>query len=210
MTSNIVSTSASTFPYINVSSDEHSDLFSPASLGIWPQTSGINPSAAATAFDPGTVYWQTTSNNVTNLPNAPQQNVITGPSYPPYVVPPFNEATTPRPMGAGPHRPSVSQASIHGVNAPTPRRNMQDYPSPQLSDISGQGDPSFPAFHSKMMASPSAASLMKSPSASGSSSSLRTIERIREPLRNAQGAFICDDLSCAHDPPTFARKCEWT
>ena len=202
-TSSSLTTSASTFPYINVSSDEHSALFSTPSFDIWPYSSGINPSSVP-AFDPNTTFWQ--EPNVSNV----QQNLIASPSYQTYVVQPINQATTPHTTSAGQQALSVAPPGFRAINAQTARRNMQDYPSPQLSDVSGQGDPSYAAFHTKMMASPSAASLLKSPSASGSSSSLRTIERFREPQRDAQGAYICDDLSCAHDPPTFVRKCEWT
>ncbi|KAL9126502.1 MAG: hypothetical protein Q9217_004448 [Psora testacea] len=51
--------------------------------------------------------------------------------------------------------------------------------------------------------------LVKSPSVSGSSTSRQSISRDREPQRNAAGAFYCDHADCAHDPPIFARKCEW-
>ncbi|KAG8526747.1 uncharacterized protein KY384_008176 [Bacidia gigantensis] len=172
-------TSASPYSYISVSSDESSDLFpSPAPEG-WPYLSGISP-ATVPAFQP-TNFWS--SPGTFAAPNLTAiQNIEQPISLQPYALP--QARTTQAGRGGTPNR-----LGFGGLGSQ--RRNMQDYPSPQLSDVSGQADPSYAAFQPQIMATPDTG-LMKSPSLS------RT------------GEYFCNHPSCALKPPRFSRKCEWS
>ena len=184
------------YQYISTLSYEPSDLVSDPSPVGWPYTSAINI-AQRPALDSQESLWQ-----CANIFSAPSANIrqrrdpITAPQ--PYVVPP-----------AGPSPATSSGTSNRqGFYPLIQRRNMQDYPSPELSDVSGPVNPTYPAFESKTMNSPSVP-LVASPSISGSSTSRISTKRDREPQRNEGGAIYCDHADCANAPPVFARKCEW-
>ena len=91
-----------------------------------------------------------------------------------------------------------------------PRVGMSDYPSPQHSEVSEQAicsphiasgnnfvpQNSFAPSNRNMSTTPIRA---QDPPAAGTS-----------PPRNAAGEIYCADPACRSNPPTFARKCEWT
>ena len=188
-------TSVSPDCYISAPSAASSNPFAGPPPGIWPVTSGIN-SGNAPAYDTGRSLYQAPT-PVGSL-NSITQHI--GSSWKPYVVP----KSTPNPAGRG-VTPNLSQAIFPSQQ----RRNMQDYPSPQMSDVSGPMDPSYSAYQSRIMTSPSR-TLIKSPSISGFSTETPSFDHEREPLRNAAGSYYCSHPACADKPPVFPRKCEWT
>ncbi|KAL9101576.1 MAG: hypothetical protein Q9163_003176 [Psora crenata] len=187
----------STYPYISASSNRLSNLLSePSSFG-WPYTSGIT-NTPVSVLNVGESLWQPT----TPFPghhNNPGPTAEPNTALQPYGVPQARQTQVRNGGGVLNHLES---------NLRVQRRNMQDYPSPELSELSDPVNQTYSGLGTGIMSSPSMP-LVKSPSASGSSTSRRSINRDREPLRNAAGTFYCDHADCAHDPPNFARKSEW-
>ena len=190
-------TSSHNYPYISSASNESSNLLSGLSSTDWPYSSGItnNPTSA---YQPTENFWQHT-NPYPALPSNLGQDTDLNNAIQPHAVPQ---------TGATSARNRSGASNYLGSRPVIQRRNMQDYPSPQLSDVSGPVNPTYPAFGPRMMTSPSMP-LVKSPSISGSSISRRSLNLDREPLRNEAGAFSCDHANCAKNPPVFPRKCEW-
>ena len=189
------STSVATYPYISASGVETSDPFSGSPLGVWPQTSGTN-TVSTPVFNH--IAWQPTNTRFHAVTYVPNNNEGDPSSFLPDAVSQARSIQT----GTG------RTLNRLGYNAGLSKRNMQDYPSPQLSDISGPVDPTYPAFPSRMMTSPNM-TIMKTPSISGSPESNRSAARDREPPRNVAGALFCNHPECSSKPPVFARKCEW-
>ena len=198
-------TSASTFPYITPSPYVSSDLF-PASTVAWPYASGSNsPSisvntATATAWRPGSnlpIPFTETPQSVESFsPVDPYVNRRAPPQY-------QQQLQTPTPQSTG------SNLSSLGFSLPLELQpDMQNYPSPQYSDVSG---PTF-TVHQKMMPGSNISPripVAASPSLAGSSESRQSSHRSLEPTRNVDGVLFCNHPVHGYNAPTFARKCEW-
>ena len=190
-------TSVSSDSYITATPAALSTPFAGPASGNWPITSGINTENAP-LYDTGRSFYQVPT-PIGYLDSITQQ-IGSVHSWKPYVVP--KSIPNPSRRGVTPTRSGATFPSQQ-------RRNMQDYPSPQMSDISCQMDPSYLACQSRIMTSPSR-TLIKSPSISGFSTGTQSIDHEREPLRNAAGSYYCSHPACADKPPVFPRKCEWT
>ena len=194
-----VSSSDSTFSYINVPSNASPNIFSSPSFELWPYTSGITP-AQVPALHTDSSIWQTPQVQEPQILDV-YSSVNSNQSFQPYVVP---QANTPQARSGS--TPNSRLGYTLGIQSA--KRNMQDYPSPQLSDP-GQIDPSYAPFQPKVMASPGGISLIRSPSISGSSSSPRAFDVTRGAPRNHVGLLVCDHPNCSEGNPAFARRCEW-
>ena len=190
-----------------------SDFF-PASTGpAWPYSPGSNP----TAIDVNTAtshLWHAAPNNRTSFTETPH-GVESFSPIDPYATPigrqqyqqqqqPQQQLQTPTSQSAG----SSTLDSLGFHLPPQLQTNMQNYPSPQYSDVSG---PTFRA-HQKMVQGAIVSPRMPvaaSPSIAGSSESRQSSHKSLEPTRNAQGVLFCSHPEHGFNAPTFARKCEW-
>lgn len=201
-------TGASTYPYINPSPYVSSDLFPASAVSAWPYISGSNPPSTHINTAVSNL-WQPISNDPITFSETPQ-DIRRFSCDTPYEVSRvkrekqnhllLQEATTHAVGNTLDHiRFHLPQGLSH---------NMQNYPSPQYSDISG---PTFTT-HQKMaqgpLVSPSPA-VLASPSIAESSISHQSSHKSIEPTRNAAGILFCDHPDHGFDAPTFGRKCEW-
>ncbi len=187
----------STYPYITSSPYLPSDLF-PASTVAWPYSSGIN-TPAVTTHDSDFNTWQPTA-RYTGAITATPERVVPPPSYQAYAP---SQPAQPRQIKGG---PVGGQAFNLGQRI----RNMQDYPSPQHSDVSAPSTSSRISVLPAATLSPSLALVAAQTSmVAGISGSLRGSEATQEPIRNSSGLFYCSHSEHA-TTPVFARKSEWT
>ncbi len=186
-----------------------SDHFPASTVPAWPYIPGSNPSSinVNTAVSNS---WQPINSNPTNFSETPQSIESFSPAAPYELSRGKREyqnrlrlqtPTTSQPAGS-----TLDQLRFHlpqGLST-----NMQNYPSPQYSDVSG---PTFAA-HQKMaqgtLISPSPV-VLASPSIAESSISHQSSHKSVEPTRNAAGVLFCDHPDHGFNAPTFGRKCEW-
>ena len=189
-------TSDSSPSYIGVTSTGPSNVFpGPTFGGVWSFPSGTNQQQPTT-FSSDNTFWQTALDSTSSVHN-PFASVNQASSGQPYA------AQSIRSLSAGPPGASTSHLGF-GLNIQT--KNMQDYPSPQLSDVSVPAEPAYATSRQQMMeGTPS----MFRTSNLSSPASLMSNEGIREPFRDALGHYVCRDPSCSDGNPAFARKCEY-
>lgn len=198
-------TSVSDFSYITSSPYVPSELFA-ASTGTWPYVPNSNsPSIFVdTATSP---TWQLSTNfpiPFTETPHSiesfsPVESYVTPSGRPQYQ----QQLQTPSTQSIG------STLSTLGYSLPLElQTDMQNYPSPQYSDVSG---PTFAA-HQTIMQGPimsPSIPVATSPSLDRSSESRQSSHKSPGPTRNTDGLLFCNHPEHGYNAPTFARKCEW-
>lgn len=186
--------SASTYPYIPSSPDPLSDLF-PTSTIAWPNTQGTDISLVPT-YAPSYNTWQSQPSNESVFTATPQR-IDSNTLFQPYDIrqqSPF-------------HQPTGGHAAGLGFDPSLQPHDMQDYPSPSRSDVSGPSKSCNSVVPGKVL-NPSMP-VVASPSIAGSSISHQSSTRSQEATRNTEGVLYCDHPECARQPPIFARKSEW-
>ena len=147
-------------------------------------------------------HFQDFTSNVSASPSPFHQQQP--PPYPPVFGP-----------GSNPNIANLGPSAHVGQARPNRYQHLRgrDFGSMHSSQIS------YPSPHSEASEAPSLRSVSMPETASPqlpqagprvSAASRRTSVGHAEPPRNAQDQIYCDHPECAHKPPTFSRKCEWT
>lgn len=193
--------SSSYSSYISPSPNVSSDLFPAAT---WPYPQGNN------SLTPDPVVTCSATYAPTYTPWQPSDSYGGAVAQSPYSA---HTSTLIQPHRFRPQDRSVPSTggNLGGLGFPigSELRNMQDYPSPQQSDVSGPTRSStLTAFQGSMM-SPSIP-IVASPSIAGSSNSQHSSVRSLQAVREADGLYHCSMPRCIDTPRAFNRKCEWT
>ena len=144
------------------------------------------------------------------VPNIVDPHTDTASTLQPYVPQPIHALPYEDPrrfgrLGVGSRFSGHGSANSLGLVA----SNMPDYPSPRSEMSSHSRSPSvslYPTADTSPFAVPHTTIPASRKTSYGSPQSIKS----EEPSRNEEGEIYCTHNDCLANPPTFARKCEWT